>query len=383
LKIENYKSQIDRTSGAGHRPIRHAWHSAIFNFQFSILAVAVFGSLFFSPAARGGVVENWDAVEPPVAHRPANFSGAIGSRFHIQTRAAPTELQAEDPLTLTVSITGNGQVQNILRPDLRRLPRFAGRFDIENLGDRYLPANNTREFTYRVRPRTAAVKEIPPLPFVFFKPNLLPPEKGYQTTYADPIALMVRPRAQVSAARVEGMASVVEMPDSVYALVEGDTVLRHDLPFALPAPGVLALLLIGPPALGGLWYMVWRRCCPDTLRQLQRRRSRAAQQALKALQRSRKLDGAALPQQAEAIIARYLRQRLDLLTLEPTPMEVARHLEQVGSSGALGQQLARFFADCAAARFAPGLMDKPNNWTTTAARLVLALEEESWPPQLS
>jgi hypothetical protein len=83
--------------------------------------------------------------------------------------------------------------------------------------------------------------------------------------------------------------------------------------------------------------------------------------------------------QAEAVMASYLRQRLDLLTAEPTPTEVARHLEQSGSSPALAQEGARFFAECAAARFAPGLMARADTWTETATRLVLALEEESWP----
>jgi hypothetical protein len=298
-------------------------------------------------------------------------------------RAAPTELQAEDILTLTVSITGNGTLREIPRPDLRRLPRFTRQFEIENAADRYDPGTKTREFDYRLRPRTAAVKEIPPLPFVFFNPKTLPAEKGYETTVAAPIALTVRPRTQVSPARVEGPAAAVELPASVYSLVEASTVLRYDPPFTLPTPGVLAFLFIGPPAVASLWYIVWRRLSPDAARQVRKRRSRAAQQALKALQRSRKLEAAALAEQTEAIMARYLHQRLDLLPVEPTPAEVAHHLERAGSSPALGRDVARFFADCDAARFAPGLLDKANNWTATAARLVLALEEEPWRPQLS
>jgi hypothetical protein len=428
LTIENYQLQTARNGGAGHQPVRQAWHSpsfqcqmspifirvkqlpkrslgtrerslgtredkrwgwlkfpqlSILNSPFSVLASMVLVGVFLCAAASARTAEDSDAVEPPVAYRPANFSGAIGSGYRVRMRAAPTELQAEDSLTLTVSITGKGMLQEIPRPDLRRLPRFAQQFQIDNVADRYDSALKTREFDYRLRPRTAAVKEVPALPFVFFNPKILPREKGYQTTFAQAIALTVRPRLQVSPARVEGPPAAVVPPASVYSLVEGHTALRYDPPFTLPPLGVLVFLLVGPPAVGGLWYMVWQRHYPDAMRQMRKRRSRAAQQALKALQRARKRDVGALAQQAEAIVARYLRQRLDLVTAEPTPMEVARHLERLGGSSALGQQVERFFADCDAARFAPGLMEKPNDPTATAARLVVALEEEPWPPQFS
>src|SRR5438034_11122172 len=107
-------------------------------------------------------------VEPPVAGRPGNYSGAIGSHFRVQMHATPTQLQAEDPLTLTVRISGSGNVQQLQRPDLLRLPRFAQRFHIDNLSDRYLPTEQIREFDYRLRPRSSAVKQVPFWSFIFF-----------------------------------------------------------------------------------------------------------------------------------------------------------------------------------------------------------------------
>jgi hypothetical protein len=178
---------------------------------------------------------------------------------------------------------------------------------------------------------------------------------------------------------VEGKIPILEAPDSVYQLVEGSMVLRRESPFELPGPLELGALLLGPPVLGGFWYIVWRRRNPDAVSQARKRRSRAAQHALKALHRLGKLDALTQAHQAEAVVSSYIRQRLDLLTAEPTPAEVAHHLEQSGSSPALAQEGARFFAECNAARFAPGLMARADNWMATATRLVLALEEESWP----
>jgi hypothetical protein len=313
-----------------------------------------------------------------VAGRPIYFDGAVGSRFRVQMRATPTDLLAEDPLLLTIRVTGTGNVQEIRRPDLRRLPRFSQRFHIENLTDRFLSAEQSQEFDYRLRPRTASVREIPALPFVFFNPKILPPERGYQTTLATAIPITVRPRAEVRPPQVEGNAPAPRVPDSLYELVRGATVLRHDPPFTLPGLGALAALVLGPPVAGGLWYFLWRRAYPDALRQARKRRSRAAQHALKALQRFHRLDGPSQAQQAEAILAVYLRQRHDLPPAEPTPVEVTRHLQQSGCSATLAQDVAAFFSHCDAARFAPGLTDKQAQWTKTAACLVLELEEEAW-----
>jgi hypothetical protein len=221
------------------------------------------------------------------------------------------------------------------------------------------------------------------LPFVYFSPRIVPPEKGYLTTLAPAIPLTVQPRAKVSPARVEGGAPAPAAPASVYHLAEGNTVLRHDSSFVLPGPLVLAALLMGPPLLGGLWYLVWCRRFPDLARQAHKRRSRAAQQALKALARTRKQDPVARAEQSETILTNYLRQRLDLLPTEPTPEEVAHHLEQAGASPALASAVGRFIADCDAVRFAPGLGDRAESGTTTAMRLLLALEEEPWPLPLS
>jgi hypothetical protein len=342
----------------------------------------ILAGLTLFPAMSVSQTADMDRFEPPVAYRPANFSGAIGWGFRVQMRSTRNQVQAEEPLILTLTITGNGNVQEIERPDLRRLPRFAEQFHIENLSDRALPAEKTREFDYRLRPRQATVKEVPPLPFVFFNPKILPPEKGYQTAWAQAIPITVQPRAQVSPARVEGTAQRGETPDSVYQLVKGLAVLRYDPPAALPGPLELGALLIGPPMLGVFWYILWRRHYPDVARQARKRRSRAAQNTLRAVRRISNLDASAQAQQMESILAEYLRQRFELSTVEPTPAEVARHLEQTGSSKALAQEMARLFGRCDAARFAPGLVEKPDSWSATASRLVLALEEESWSSQL-
>ena len=182
---------------------------------------------------------------------------------------------------------------------------------------------------------------------------------------------------------MEGAVGGGQTPDSVYQLVRGDSVLRHDPGSSLRAPAELATLLLAPPLLGFLWYISWRWRYPDVARQARKRRSRAAQNTLRAFRRLGHLNGSAQADQMQAILTEYLRQRFELTTAEPTPEEVARYLERTGQSTALALEMARLFADCDAARFAPRSMAKRQDWSAAAKRLVLALEDESWSSQRS
>src|SRR5438874_7862036 len=131
---------------------------------------------------------------PPVVGRPVDFSGAVGGPFVVQWVAEPTAVVAEEPLTLTLRITGPGNLSEIPRPVLGKLDAFKS-FAVEDLDDRFVPGDPPRrEFRYRVRPRTAGVTEIPRLKFVYFNPRIVPSSRGYQTTYAGPVPLTVKPR---------------------------------------------------------------------------------------------------------------------------------------------------------------------------------------------
>jgi hypothetical protein len=325
-----------------------------------------------------------DPDEPPVVGQPAGFNGAVGV-YKVATTAEPTDLQAEDPLTLTVRITGSGSPRHPpQRPPLRRLPEFTRRFVIEDLpGPSPTASPAVWEFRYRLKPLNPTVKEIPALRFDYFKPGVIPREKGYRSTYAPAIPLTVRPRAQVQPADIQGAAPVAH-PEALYELAEDPAaVLGHAEPFALPAGWLVALMLLLPPVLCAGWYAGWRLRYPDTVRLARRRQSRAARQALQALEGIRPDHPGSLAWQVGAVVADYLRQRWDLAAVEPTPAEVADHLKQLGCAGSLADQAAAFFRACDTARFAPDHAAGPEDWKAAAAQLITALEDQPCPAQPS
>jgi hypothetical protein len=142
------------------------------------------------------------AVDPPVVGRPTDFSGAIGGPFVVSLSAEPTQLTVEQPLTLTLRIVGPGNLRELPRPALGKLDSFRG-FAVDELDDEYHDGPPpTRTFRYRLRPRTPDVTQIPPIRFVYFNPAIVPPSRGYQTTYAEGIALAVKPEPPSGDARL-------------------------------------------------------------------------------------------------------------------------------------------------------------------------------------
>ena len=107
----------------------------------------------------------------------------------------PTEVTAEEPLTLTLRIAGPGNLADIARPVARQARMPSSRLPSRTWTIDFVPGDPPRrEFRYRIRPRTADVKEIPRFKFVYFNPRIMPASRGYQTTYAEPVPLTVKPR---------------------------------------------------------------------------------------------------------------------------------------------------------------------------------------------
>jgi hypothetical protein len=316
--------------------------------------------------------------EPPVVGRPAGFTGAIGT-FKITVRAEPTKVVAEEPLTLTVRITGTGELKTIKRPDLARMPKFAKSFQVEDLGERLTAEEMAVEFDYRIRPRNSNVKQIPALPFVYYRSGFIPPSNGYQTTYSSVIPLTVELRPSVSSEEVKGgkIAELRDPPETLMQVVHGDKVLRRQEDESWPGPGICTIAILLPPICCAGWYLLWLRQLPAAERLARRRRSRAAELALNGLRQASRMKGVERAHKAEAIVREFLRGRCDVRTLEPTGSEVAHHLRRLGYSDSLAEMAADIFTSSDAFRFSPNMTGDPAELTMAAHRFIVALEAES------
>jgi hypothetical protein len=324
-----------------------------------------------------------DPNEPPVVGQPEDFSGAVGE-FEVGMTAAPTDVAVEDPITLTVRITVPPKQQEELeRKKLKIVPPEGKRLQAKlfpattrrNFHIQYVPEKDSRaakplswSFVFRLRPKSEKVSQILPVEFVYYSP-LSRTYKNFRTRGVIRLKVVERALAKLD----PEVMRVPVAPDRFYEVVGGEAVLRRSEHAGEFYPLLLAGLVLGPPGVCAAWYLLWRRLHPGAGWRVRRRRSRAAREALAALQALGRADAG---EKTASVLAGYLRQRLELPGAEPTPAEVAAHLRRAGVSAVVTGQVAEFFRACDTARFARGAPPAAGTLAAGAHALVNTLEAE-------
>lgn len=112
------------------------------------------------------------AVEPPLAARPADFTGAVGDLAVTETLDT-TASRVGDPLLLTVSIAGTGNVKLFPRPALRvpwaTLVPAEERVDVDSTARR---VRGVKQFDWVLTPTVAGELDLPPVRYSYFNPDL-------------------------------------------------------------------------------------------------------------------------------------------------------------------------------------------------------------------
>lgn len=117
----------------------------------------------------------------PAEGRPDNFSGAVG-KFNADIEVNPRELNAGDPVTLTVRITGRGNFETISMPAIRLGDDFR-QYDPKLVA----AGDNHKVFEQVFIPRSDKIKELPPVSFTYFDPDA----GEYKSIVKGPVALTV------------------------------------------------------------------------------------------------------------------------------------------------------------------------------------------------
>jgi hypothetical protein len=169
-------------------------------------------------------------VKPlPAEGRPADFSGAVG-RFAMKAEASPRRVKAGEPITLTVSITGEGNVDSarmaVFRPGeafKTYNPEVETRKKAE--GDRL---GGEKIFKQVVIPLKEGEQALSAVEFSWFDPSA----GVYRVEKSEPIAIMVDP------APAEGPAMLVEAAPAGNGKT-GIALLQKDILYIKDNPGEL------------------------------------------------------------------------------------------------------------------------------------------------
>lgn len=303
----------------------------------------------------------------PAEGQPAGFSGAVG-RFNFDMQVKPTEVSAGDPITLTMQIVGDGNVENVSAPEIAAGDHFKvyePKLVSKDITDGQ--AAGRKVFEQVVIPRSADAKDLPALTFTYFDPD----QAAYQSITRGPFPLTVRPssgtQAKVLQAAPEESARTVLLGTDIVYLKPAPARWRHPserLWYVQPAFVVLQTVpLIG---LAVLFLTTRRRevLARDIARARRERAPRAARSALK------KAESAAARGEQRAFfealweaLASYFGDRLNLAageiafdTVMSTPLVRALDPESF-------EKLRDLFLRCEAERFGSGGAATPGDRT--------------------
>lgn len=245
-----------------------------------------FGSMFSQTETRPvelPVEKTAIEIKPlPSTGKPSGFSGAVG-QFDFQVTASPIEVHPGDPITLTMTVTGDGNFDRVLPPAAPNNDRF------RQFGDPVRkPAENSVSFEQVISPRTAEITEIPSIEFSFFDTQ----SGTYRTIQSQPIPIQVTATGNNTAQVFAPENSIVLQPTETPFATESDlqriygvlqTVWMKIRPWlwTLPAALILGLTLF-------FGRRLQRHRNKDTARIRRQKAPKAAQKALNAATHARK-----------------------------------------------------------------------------------------------
>jgi len=278
----------------------------------------------------------------PEVGRPPDFAGAIG-QWNLDVIAKPTEVAVGDPITLTIKITGNGNIDTVPAPKIGSLDGFKTYEPTTKTTKDDLNTTGERVIQQVLIPKTTEVKEIPEVHLAFFDPIA----KTYKVATQPPIQLMVKAGGTGQTAIVSGGGRL--RPEE--KLGQDIVYLKGDLGTAAPTapfcatPVFWALNIVPLLALAG--GVGWKRRT-DRLRKdvAYARRSRAAGNARKLLAAAKTHDD------LQRVLQQYLGDRLNIPAAGITAAIVDEQLVPRGVNGQLASDTKACFETCDSARFA-------------------------------
>ena len=151
------------------------------------------------------------------------FAGAVG-QFNFEVEAKPTDLNVGDPITLTMQISGAGNIESITAPQVLASDDFKtyeARLSAKDINEN--AGAGRKVFEQVLIPKSDKTKELPALTFTYFDTE----KQGYQTIVRGPFPLTLH-------ASSNSTAKLMQTP--AYLPEAKTLILGTDIVYLKPAP---------------------------------------------------------------------------------------------------------------------------------------------------
>lgn len=285
----------------------------------------------------------------PQDGKPRDFSGAVG-QYTLQAEAKPTEVKVGEPITLTMRVTGSGNMETVSLPNIYGLDRFKT-YDPQIKTD-----ERGKSFEQVLIPEDESVKAIPEIRFSYFDPE----GERYHTIKKAEIPLHVTaiageerlkivdlPSAEKTVTREKLGRDILYIKDSMKGLQRGNTYLYQNSLF------LFAQTL---PLIAFVGVLIYQKRKDKLTGDISYARQRhAPRKAKKGLEAAKKLAGAGQTRTFCDVIFKTMQEYIgDQFALPSAGItsEVVAALQKHGVKEDVQDKLRDFFESCDSVRYA-------------------------------
>jgi hypothetical protein len=316
-------------------------------------------------------------LAPPEEGRPPLFNGAVG-RYRFTAEAHNTDARVREPIELTLTVTGDGELDRVPPPPLDAIEELTRDFKVPEERISGVVDQRRKRFVVTVRAKRPDVTEIPPIPFVYFDPV----EERYVTLRSDPIPVHIVASEQVPVAQFDdsdngagqAAARLTETGAGIRAnYVDMDEVLAQQ---SFEPGWGSAVLLAGSPVAFFASLLIQRQRLRLRHDQGYARRRRARAKALSAVRSAaRQGEPGQVATEVTAAVVGYVTDRCNL-PAGLTPTEAVQQMTERNLGGELIGQVEQLLRQCEALQYAGGKEQASAGLAERARRCIAQLERE-------
>ena len=287
---------------------------------------------------------------------PPSFSGGVGA-FTLAAEAHQGQLTQGDPVTVTVTIKGQGNIHGVgepLRPESGDFKFYDPKSTVETQLDQNV-LTGVKTFEYVTIPTGSGEVTLPPFLLTYFDPK----GERYRTLKTDSIPFQVTPaeRTEQVSMRSTSAGNAVKLVGEDIRYIKADAASLDNQGSYLHTSALFWSLHVVPlfGLLGAWQYRRRQQLLEGDVAYA--RRSRSKGEAKKRLaEASQMLDaeGAAFHGEIHRALSAFLADRLNLDTADLTPSQARQLLQGRSVPDAVIDEMVAILEVCDLARFAPG-----------------------------